>query len=52
VLICWPSEFTRYGLHANTNLAGGDWILIPGVTDRQFELPLIPQKLFRVESPP
>jgi len=49
VLVCWPLEFTGYGLYSSTNMNGGDWILIPGATNRHFELPLVPQKFFRLD---
>ena len=52
VMICWPAEFAGYDLYGHTNLAGGDWTLIPGATNRHFELPLVPQKFFRLEKQP
>ena len=50
-LICWPSEFTGYGLHAKTNLNDSGWTIIPSATNRYFDSPLGSQKFFRLSKP-
>ena len=46
-LVCWPSEFTNFGLYFNTNLSSSSWIAVPGVTNRHLESPSsAPKKFF------
>ncbi len=48
-LVCWPSEFTNFGLYFKTNLNQADWTLIPAVTNRFIENPLAnPQEYFEL----
>jgi hypothetical protein len=46
-LVCWPSEFTNFGLNFKTNLSSPSWTPIPGVTNHYLENPLsAPRKFF------
>jgi hypothetical protein len=46
-LVCWPSEFTNFGLYFTTNLSSPSWTPIPGVTNHYLENPLsAPRKFF------
>jgi hypothetical protein len=47
-LVSWPVEFPGYALYCTTNLSLPDWTLLPGVTNRWLEYPLVPYKFFRL----
>jgi hypothetical protein len=50
-LICWPAEFTGYGLYWSTNLNASSWSLLPGVTNRFLEAPpLTSEKFFMLRK--
>jgi hypothetical protein len=50
-LVCWPAEFTGWQLLANTGLTTTNWTILPGVTNRYLETPLVAEKYFRLSQP-
>lgn len=48
-VLCWPAEFTGWQLLASTNLATTNWVIVPGVTNRYLESPMVPEKFFRLQ---
>jgi hypothetical protein len=50
-LICWPTEFTGYSLWASTNLNFTNWTVIPGITNRFLDTPMLRERYFRLRQP-
>lgn len=50
-LYCWPAEFTGWQLLASTNVAATNWPVVPGVTNRYLEAPMVREKFFRLRKP-
>jgi hypothetical protein len=50
-IVCWPAEFVGYGLACSTNLSTTNWTVLPGVTNRYVETPMMPEKFFRLWKP-
>ena len=45
------AQVTSYTLYWNTNLNTTNWALLPGVTNRSVENPMVPEKFFRLRRP-